>query len=362
MTSQDKTAEGHTGAATVTAVLLSGAAVYLLHPIIAPLLLAIFLLVMIADMARTVHKLLPKVPLGLVTGLSVLIIAAAFVMLTLFLIDNLTGLIAGSGDFNKQLNAVLKAAGDLAGVRQTPSFESLLDTVQTPEVAGAIVSWLQGGLSAGAFVLIYLGFLLVSQRSFAAKLRILKPTGEGSVDVDQILDRIQKAVTSYVSVQTTTGLMIAVSSWAVMAWLGLPQPIFWAFLIFVASYVPIVGGVVAIFVPVLFSVMVFEGFGKPLILLSALMVIGFVVGNIIQPRMQGVGLNLDPVVVLLSLAFWGVLLGATGAFLSTPLTVAAMAILAEFKSTRWLAVLLSNDGNPYPTKPRRIVRRTKVPR
>ncbi|WP_353256927.1 AI-2E family transporter [Hyphomonas sp.] len=349
------------GATVLIAVLLSGATVYLLQAIISPLLLAVFLLVMVADMAGALNRLVPKVPLGLVTGLSVVIIAAAFVMLTLFLIDNLTGLIADSGDFNKRLNAVLRAAGDMFGVRQTPSFGSLMQSVQTPEVAGAVVAWLQSGLSAAGFVLIYLGFLLVSQRSFAAKLNILKPTGEGAVDVDQVLGRIQKAVTGYVSVQTTTGLMIAAASWAVMAWLGLPQPIFWAFLIFVASYVPIVGGVVAIFVPALFSVMVFEGFGKPLILLSALLVIGFVVGNIIQPRMQGVGLNLDPVVVLLSLAFWGVLLGATGAFLSTPLTVAAMAILAEFKSTRWLAVLLSNDGNPYPTRPRKFTRRTRAP-
>ena len=141
---------------------------------------------------------------------------------------------------------------------------------------------------------------------------ILKPTDEGALNVDQIIARIQKAVASYVSVQTTTGLMIAGASWAVMALVGPPQPIFWDFLICAASYVPIIGGVVAIFMPALFSVMVFEGCGKPLILLSTL------------------------------------------------LTVAAMAILAQFKTTRWLAVLLSNDSNPYPTKPRRIVRRTRV--
>jgi predicted PurR-regulated permease PerM len=52
-------------------------------------------------------------------------------------------------------------------------------------------------------------------------------------------------------------------------------------------------------------------------------------------------------VVLFALAFWGLLWGLTGAFLSTPLTVAVMAFLAEFPATRWLAVLLSSDGNPY---------------
>ena len=51
--------------------------------------------------------------------------------------------------------------------------------------------------------------------------------------------------------------------------------------------------------------------------------------------------------VLLALAFWGLVWGVTGAFLSTPLTVACMAVLAEFSGTRPLAVILSGDGKPY---------------
>ena len=71
-----------------------------------------------------------------------------------------------------------------------------------------------------------------------------------------------------------------------------------------------------------------------------------VVGNVIAPRMQGQNLNLDPVVVLLSLALWGALWGVPGMFLSTPLTVMAMVVLAQFQGTHWVAVLLSSDGRP----------------
>jgi AI-2 transport protein TqsA len=52
-------------------------------------------------------------------------------------------------------------------------------------------------------------------------------------------------------------------------------------------------------------------------------------------------------VVLLSLALWGQLWGVVGMFLSTPLAVMAMAVLAEFKGSRWVAILLSGDGKPY---------------
>jgi predicted PurR-regulated permease PerM len=71
-----------------------------------------------------------------------------------------------------------------------------------------------------------------------------------------------------------------------------------------------------------------------------------VIGNIVYPRMQGQSLNIDPVVVLLGLAFWGAVWGLAGAILSTPLTVAIMVILAQFDGTRWIAVILSSDGDP----------------
>ena len=96
----------------------------------------------------------------------------------------------------------------------------------------------------------------------------------------------------------------------------------------------------------LFAVVQFDGLGRAGILLAALFAITFVVGNILLPRMQGSSLNMDPLVVLISLAFWGALWGLAGAFLSTPLTVLAMIILAQFKGSRWIAILLSGDGDP----------------
>ena len=84
-----------------------------------------------------------------------------------------------------------------------------------------------------------------------------------------------------------------------------------------------------------------------IVLFGVLNGVGVIVGNFIYPRMQGRSLNIDPVVVLLALAFWGAIWGVAGAFLSTPLTVMAMVILAQFDGTRWIAVLLSADGAPH---------------
>jgi predicted PurR-regulated permease PerM len=94
----------------------------------------------------------------------------------------------------------------------------------------------------------------------------------------------------------------------------------------------------------------FDGYTRAIILFAALQAIGVIIGNVIYPRMQGRSLNIDPVIVLLALAFWSAIWGVTGAFLSTPLTVMAMVILAQFDGSRWIAVLLSADGDPQQLK------------
>jgi predicted PurR-regulated permease PerM len=73
--------------------------------------------------------------------------------------------------------------------------------------------------------------------------------------------------------------------------------------------------------------------------------------------MQAETQNISPVATLLSLAFWGWMWGIIGAFLAVPMTLIVMMICAQFPRSRWLAVLLSNDGRilslEQPAKPRR---------
>jgi AI-2 transport protein TqsA len=158
--------------------------------------------------------------------------------------------------------------------------------------------------------------------------------------------RIRNGVEQYLWVQTVTGLMIAVASWIAMAAVGLDNALFWAILIFIASYIPVVGGIVGVALPPIFALVQFPTLWQAIVLFAVLQAVTLVVGNVIQPRMQSRSLNMDPIVLLLALAFWTVVWGLAGAFLSTPLTVMMLVILAQFDGTRWIAVLLSSDGNP----------------
>ena len=157
---------------------------------------------------------------------------------------------------------------------------------------------------------------------------------------------MRNSIERYLWIQTVTGALIAVVGGGLMYFVGLDDAFFWAFLIFLLNYIPIVGAVIAILLPALFALVQFDGYDQALLVLGGLFAVTFVVGNILLPRMQGNSLNMDPVVVLMSLGFWGSILGLPGMFLSTPLTVLTMVILAQFPGSRWVAVLLSADGDP----------------
>jgi len=68
-----------------------------------------------------------------------------------------------------------------------------------------------------------------------------------------------------------------------------------------------------------------------------------IIGNIIEPRFMGKGVGLSPLVVLLSLVFWGWVLGTVGMFLSIPLTVIAKMAFELREETRWIAILMDSE-------------------
>jgi predicted PurR-regulated permease PerM len=67
----------------------------------------------------------------------------------------------------------------------------------------------------------------------------------------------------------------------------------------------------------------------------------FVMGQYIDPLLQGKYLALSPLVVLLSVTFWGWLWGVAGAFIGVPLTIGIVITCRHFERTRWIATLLA---------------------
>lgn len=126
------------------------------------------------------------------------------------------------------------------------------------------------------------------------------------------------------------------------AWLalfGVDQYVLWGFLAFLLNYVPNIGSIIAA-VPAVLLALVQGGFDLALWATLGYVIVNVVVGNVIEPRIMGQGLGLSTLVVLLSLVFWGYILGPVGMLLSIPLTMMVKIGLEGNEQTQWVSILL----------------------
>jgi predicted PurR-regulated permease PerM len=333
-------------ALVLIAVVAGVGALFWLRSILTPLALALFLMVIIDGLSRVLRTRLPVMSELTAMIVALLVTVAGFGVTVVLIAGNAPGFIGQLVADAPRLNAIIADVAHRLHIHSPPTVQHLARQLDPAKYAGGVAQTLQGLLSNFLFILIYLGFLLASRGGFSRKTERLFPTREQHANAAVAFQHIRNGVERYLWIQTVTGLMIAVSSTIILALTGMENAVFWGFLILVTSYVPIIGGMVGQFLPPMFALVEFNNYWQPGLILAGLTVVNLVVGSIIFPRMQGRSLNLDPVVILLALSFWGLVWGVPGMFLSTPLTVTLMVVADQFPGARWVAILLSSDGHP----------------
>ncbi|MCB1018564.1 MAG: AI-2E family transporter [Acidobacteria bacterium] len=239
-------------------------------------------------------------------------------------IDQLTSLLS---NYNLQL-ALEKEARDL------------LDPGQVMSLAAGLFAGL-GGLLANSFLIfIMVIFLLLEASTFPTKLQA------AFHDRGKAMGRFKQlgaSVNHYLAIKTwvslVTGLIAGLLCWAI----GVDFALLWGLLAFLLNYVPNIGSVIAAVPPVLLA-LVQLGSGAAFAVLVGYVLINNILGNFVEPRFMGEGLGLSAFAVLLSLVFWGWVLGPVGMLLSIPLTMAVKIAMEEHPDTRWLALMLGSGA------------------
>ena len=321
---------------------------YVTRDLVAPFALAIFFWLTIDAFARWIDGLSRRIPYWLALTVAVLVTVAALAGLIIVVADTVGDVVDQAPRYGARIDELFLMVGNLVG--QDLSFASLNERFGIMEILqgglGGFAQSIQSVLSNFLLIAIYVIFLFVAQAGFPAKMDNLFPDEMRRKRAQKIGTSIRHSIEQYISVQTVVSLIQIVISYIAMVALGLDNALFWALVIFILNYIPIVGGFAAVALPVLFGLVQFESLTRVVVLGGVLFGAQFVVSNTIQPKLMGDSMNMSALVVVLSLTVWGALWGGVGAFLSAPMTVILMIILAQFPTTRWIAVLLSADGDP----------------
>ena len=185
------------------------------------------------------------------------------------------------------------------------------------------------GLSSGVvslgkslvLIIIMFAFLLLEIKGL--KNRITNAVEDKNKQtVLNISQQIGQDVVRFLSIKffisLATGLLVFIASLII----GLDFPIVWAFLAFVMNFIPTFGSIISTLLTTLFALLQFyPHYGKVIFIFLFIFAVNFILGNILEPRIEGDRLGLSPFAILVSLALWGYIWGFIGMILAVPMTV-----------------------------------------
>lgn len=189
------------------------------------------------------------------------------------------------------------------------------------------------------FVFLALIFILSEAAGFPNKLRAI--FNDKDTDLEQYA-QITTGVNRYLGIKTVTSLATGVVIYIWLAVQGVDFPVMWGVFAFLFNYIPNIGSIIAAVPAVLLALIQLGPLAAGVAALGFLLV-NVVVGSVIEPKVMGQGIGLSVLVVFLSLAFWGWVLGPVGMLLSVPLTMAVKIALQGNESTKWLSILLGSN-------------------
>ena len=317
-----------------------------------PIVYAFFLAVLSYPLVRWLHKHRWPTPLALgVTMFVNLAVLAGLVTLAVRLC------ISFYGDLPRLIRGLNRQLGDFGvwlegnGVTGAKAeFDRLFDwntliTWATPEnIMGGIQSIL--GPTFGALSTILVGlimilllmmFVLMEAQGTHTRLRAVKLSGGPDFSgLMRSADDIQKYLGVKTLISALTGLLAGILCWL----FDLQYPLLWAILAFAFNFIPAVGSTAAC-IPAIAEALVLHGPAHAVVVGVGYGGINFCLDNFVQPHLLGNRFGISPLVVILSVIFWGWLWGPLGMFLAVPLTMVIKVILDNSDEFRWLSVAMS---------------------
>ncbi len=151
--------------------------------------------------------------------------------------------------------------------------------------------------------------------------------------------RVGKYLLMQLVVNTLYALPIAIGLWL----LGIPNAILWGVLTLVLRFVPYIGPVIGMILPMFLALAIAPGWSLVAWVATLFIITELVSNNVVEPWLYGSHTGLSPLAIIVSAIFWSWLWGPVGLMLSTPLTVCLVVLGRHVPQFSFLDVLLGNE-------------------
>ncbi|SHF06611.1 Predicted PurR-regulated permease PerM [Modicisalibacter ilicicola DSM 19980] len=305
--------------------------------LLVPLILSLFIAVICSAPVQWLHHC------GLGRHTAIVITLLVFGLFVMFLSVLLGGSIAAFmqalPDLREQLVGqyylVIGWMPSLGGYLQPESISRWLDLSTLGSYMPLFLESIATLLSQSLLIMLLVGFMLFETLSFRAKFAVaLEDPAPSLRRFNEFSYNLKRYLAVKTLISLVTGVLIFIACWAV----GSGFPLLFATLAFLLNFIPNIGSALAAIPAVLLTLVTPEGgVIEAGILALAYLIVNFVIGNLIEPRIMGQTLGLSTLAAFMSLVIWGWILGPVGMLMAVPLTMTLKIALNSHPETAWLA-------------------------
>ena len=339
-----------------------------LSQIFIPLVIAIFLFFVFSPLnAFLTNK---KVPMLVITLLDLAITFGLLYGVGRIVVDSFLQFGEGLPVYDEKLSNMVRTTAISWGLTD-PFFtqfssDRLLATLNLQNIAGGIFSSTVSLLGNVLFVLFFFLFVLsgnetiynaIKQRyvfkKVSPELKEIKNNIQYSIaseDDQKLLDnydnersereqqlestfkKITEQIQRYIIVKVGVNLIAGIITTIVLSIIGVDFPLVWGLFVFLFNFIPTIGSAAALVFPVLFSLVQFDSVGTMILVLALMAGIQTLAFNVAEPMILGKRLNINPLLILLSVLLWGYIWGIVGMLLSVPFTAIIKIIISNSSS------------------------------
>ena len=330
------------------AVVLAGFLCKTMSTVIIPVVLSFMLSFVFLPIIKKLN-VKTGIPWVISSLIIVILFFVAILGLTSILVTSLTGIISEYPKYENRFMSIYQLIAQNLDIEIDNSkslFQNLWTSLKVREYTQKLAVMLSSGVisfSKTIFLIsIMTAFILIEMRLTKRKMHYAFKDNKAKISriSHQIINQTVRYISIKFFISLSTGILCGLASLII----GLDFPIVWGFLAFIMNFIPIFGSIISVGFTTLFSLLQFyPNWGKTVFVLVFMTSVNMILGNILEPRIEGKNLGISPVMILISLSLWGYIWGFTGMLLAVPLMVIIKIVCENIDYLKGLAIIIGND-------------------